>query len=201
MSSSSRQRTVRWLCRLYGVMLFAYPVGFRQRYSREMAVVFRDQARDVMELGGGWALAPFMLRVIGDWFHTTLQENTDMSTPLSTLRWFAALPLAILAGAVPERALALFIRPFPQVWILGTIAFLMAAAFVTVGVLVVPSRKDSVARIALGVVVFWAAASSALGAFNWAATPFIWGGCILLGGVVAYLPWRLRLQPSNAVHA
>ena len=56
MSSSSQQRTVRWLCRLYGVMLFAYPVGLRQRYSREMAVVFRDQVRDVMKLGGGWAL-------------------------------------------------------------------------------------------------------------------------------------------------
>jgi hypothetical protein len=201
MSASSQQRTVRWLCRFYSVMLFAYPVGLRQRYSREMAVVFRDQVRDVMELGGGWALAPFMLRVIGDWFHTTLQENADMSTQLSTLRWFAALPLAILAGAVPQTVLALFITPFPPVWILGTIAFLMAAGFVTVGVLVVPSRKDSVARIALGVVVFWAAASMALGAFNWRATPLIGGGCILLGGVVAYLPWRFFVPSSNRVHA
>ena len=201
MSASSQQRTVRWLCRFYSVMLFAYPVGFRQRYSREMAVVFRDQAREVMEYGGGWALAPFVLRVIGDWFHTALRENTDMRTSFSTLRWFAALPLAILAGAVPERILALFIAPFPQVWILGTIAFLMAAAFVTVSVLVVPSRKDSVARIALAVVAFWSAASLTLGAFNWATTPLVWGGCILLGGVVAYLPWRLRLLPRNAVHA
>jgi hypothetical protein len=182
-------------------MLFAYPVGFRQRYSREMAVVFRDQARDVMELGGGWALAPFMLRVIGDWFLTTWQENTDVSTNLSTLRWFAALPLAILAGAVPQWILALFIGYFPPVWILGTIAFSMAAAFVTVGVLVVPSRKDSVARIALAVVAFWSAASITLGAFNWRATPLVWGGCVLLGGVVAYLPWRLRLLPRSAVHA
>ena len=72
--------------------------------------------------------------------------------------------------------------------------FLMAAAFVSVGVSVVPGRKDSVARIALAVVVVLATWFVVVGAIRMAMTPVVWGVCALLGGVLAYLPWRLHAR-------
>ena len=200
MLSSSQERLLRWLCRIYGLMLLAYPSTFRREYSREMTLLFWNRARDVVQNVGSWALLPFMLRISWDWLHTTLRESTNMATSLPALRWFAALPLAILAAAATQPIVGFFMTDFHHVWILASVGFfLMAAAFVSVGVWVAPSRKDSVARIGLGVVVFWGAVSIALGALNMAATPLVWGVCILLGGVAGYLPWR-RHESSQALH-
>lgn len=197
----SQERLLDRLCRFYAVMLLAYPSAFRREYSREMLVVFRTHSREVITNGGGWGLLPFMLRVILDWMQTTLQERTDMATPTRQLRWFAALPLAILAGYAALRMVGAFIRDFHLMWVWTNAAFfLMSAAFVSVGVSVAPDRKDSVARIALSVVVVAGVSFIALGAVSSAMTPFWWGICTLLGGAVAYLPWR-RHQPLNALEA
>src|SRR6185369_14557142 len=51
MLSSSQDRWLRWLCRVYGLMLWAYPPDFRGDYRREMLVVFRTGARDVRQRG------------------------------------------------------------------------------------------------------------------------------------------------------
>ena len=124
-----------------------------------------------------------------------------MATHIRQLRWFAALPLAMLAGYAALRMVAFFIRDFHLVWVWTDAAFfLMSAAFVSVGVWVAPGRKDSVARIALSVVVVGGASFMALGAVSRAMTPLWWGVCTLLGGAVAYLPWR-RHQPSEALEA
>ena len=154
----SEERLLDRLCRIYGVMLLAYPSGFRREYSREMVVVFRTSARDVVRTKGGWGLLPFMLRIILDWLHTTLPESTNMATYTRQLRWFAALPLAMLAGYAAQRMVGRDFYPEHQhdplvrVWTDAAL-FLMSAAFVSVGVWVAPDRKDSVARIALSVVV------------------------------------------------
>jgi len=196
----SEERLLDRLCRIYGVMLLAYPPGFRREYSREMVVVFRTSARDVLRTEGGWGLLPFMLRIILDWLHTTLRESTTMATHIRQLRWFAALPLAMLAGYAAVQMVGRDFHPEhqqdPLVWVWTDAAFfLMSAAFVSVGVWVAPDRKDSVARIALSVVVVGGAWFVAVGAWNRAMTPLWWGVCALLGGAVAYLPWR-RHQPS-----
>jgi hypothetical protein len=197
MLSSSQERLLRWLCRIYGLMLLAYPSPFRREYSREMAVVFRTRARDVLN-EGRWALLPFMLHVSWDWLYTTLRESTNMATSIRALRWFAALPLAMLAADAAQRIVGFVVRTdFHHLWIRADVTFFfMAAAFVSVGVWVVPSRKDSIARIALSVVVSCAALFIAWGAVNMAVTPLSWGVCILLGGVAGYLP-RLRHQSSQ----
>ena len=176
MLSSSQERLLRWLCRIYRLMLLAYPSTFRREYSREMVVVFRTRARDVMQRDGSSALLPFMRHISLDWLHTTLRESTDMTRSMPTFRWFAALPLAMLSALAVLRLagafMALTARKGPPYDIRRGLLwadvglFLMAAAFVGVGVWVAPGRKDAVARIALSVVVF--------------------------GGVVAYLPWRPR---------
>src|SRR5450759_3746246 len=83
MLSPSQERLLRWLCRIYGAMLLAYPSAFRHTYGREMAVVFRDRARDVVAHDGGWALLPFMLHIGWDWFHTTLRETAIIRKALT----------------------------------------------------------------------------------------------------------------------
>ena len=200
MLSSSQDRWLRWLCRVYGLMLWAYPPDFRSDYRREMLVAFRTGARDVMQREGSAALLPFMRHVSWDWLYTTLRERTTMTTSMPALRWGAALPLAIVAAVAVMRLdgfiLGFNTLPdhdhFPDFHRVGTNVgfFLMAAAFVSVGVSVVPGRKDSVARIALAVVVVLATWFVVVGAIRMAMTPVVWGVCALLGGMLAYLPWR-----------
>ena len=202
MLSSSQDRWLRWLCRVYGLMLWAYPPDFRGDYRREMLVVFRTGARDVIQREGSAALLPFMWHVSWDWLYTTLRERTTMTTSMPALRWVAALPLAILAAVAVMRLdgfiLGFNVAPdhgFHRVAIWTNVGFfLMAAAFVSVGVSVVPGRKDSVARIALAVVVVLATWFVVVGAIRMAMTPVVWGVCALLGGVLAYLPWRLHAR-------
>jgi hypothetical protein len=202
MLSSSQDRWLRWLCRVYGLMLWAYPPDFRGDYRREMLVVFRTGARDVMQREGSAALLPFMRHVSWDWLYTTLRERTTMTTSMPALRWVAALPLAILAAVAVMRLdgfiLGFNVVPdhdFHRVAIWTNVGFfLMAAAFVGVGVSVVPGRKDSVARIALAVVVVLATWFVVMGAIRMAMTPVVCGVCALLGGVLAYLPWRLHAR-------
>ena len=200
MLSSSQDRWLRWLCRVYGLMLWAYPPDFRGDYRREMLVVFRTGARDVMQREGSAALLRFMRHVSWDWLYTTLRERTTMTTSMPALRWGAALPLAIVAAVAVMRLDGFILGfntfpdhdHFPDFHRVGTNVgfFLMAAAFVSVGVSVVPGRKDSVARIALAVVVVLATWFVVVGAIRMAMTPVVWGVCALLGGMLAYLPWR-----------
>ena len=205
MLSPSQERWLSRLCRVYSAMLITYPSAFRREYGREMMIVFRTQAREVMQNESGWRLLPFMLRLTSDWIKTTFQESTSMARLTHTLRWFAALPAAILAGAAALRAIG-FLTPmyvdlfngFHLVWVwMGLGLFLMAAAFVTVGVWLAPNRRSSVGRIALTVVGIGGGLLVILGAVTGAMTPLLWGICTLLGGVVGYLPWRSR-QPSPA---
>jgi hypothetical protein len=202
MLSSSQDQWLRWLCRVYGLMLWAYPPDFRGDYRREMLVVFRTGARDVMQREGSAALLPFMRHVSWDWLYTTLRERTTMTTSMPALRGGAALPLAMLAAVAVVRLdgfiLGFNVAPGHDVHrvVIGTNVgfFLMAAAFVSVGASVVPGRKDSVARIALAVVVVLATWFVVVGAIRMAMTPVACGVCALLGGMLAYLPWRPRAR-------
>jgi hypothetical protein len=48
MLSSSQRRLLRGIGRVYWLLLFAYPVTFRNEYGHEMAFTFCDRARDVV---------------------------------------------------------------------------------------------------------------------------------------------------------
>ena len=114
-------------------------------------------------------------------------------TLVSRLRWIAALPLAIVAGYAAPWLSAYFIQDIREALILAYfIAFFMAAVFITVGVSVVPTRRDAVARIALAVVVVLALTLMTIGALKRASPAFLLGACGLVGGGLAYLPWRLH---------
>ena len=190
---ASTQRVLRAICNIYGLMLLAYPDDFRSTYGREMLLALRNRAHDVLEGGSGFDLFAFVVHVSGDWMITALKENAMTGTLVSRLRWIAALPLAIVAADAAPRLSGYFIQDIRQAWIVAYfIAFFMAAVFITVGVCVVPTRRDAVARIALAVVVVLALTLMTIGALNRASPAFLLGACGLLGGGLAYLPWRLH---------
>jgi hypothetical protein len=80
MLSSSQRRLLRWLCRIYGLMLLTYPPAFRHQYGHEMTLVFNNRAQDIVQREGGWALWPFMLHIGWDWLQTVAREQKDVET-------------------------------------------------------------------------------------------------------------------------
>lgn len=147
---ASTQRVLRAICNIYALMLLAYPADFRSKYGHEMLLALRNRAHDVLEGGSGSDLFAFVVHVSGDWVITALKENAMTGTLVSRLRWIAALPLAIVAADAAPRLSVYFIQDIREAWIVAYfIAFFMAAVFITVGVCVVPTRRDTVARIAL----------------------------------------------------
>jgi hypothetical protein len=133
------------------------------------------------------------------------------------LRWVAALPLAMLAigtegllmdfigrsvelpSVYPDPThfhtqLELTLRYYVLQGVVAASFFVPAWTFVTVGVWVSPTRKNVVALVALAVVVV-------VGVLMMGAPdrPAIWlGGCIVVGGLAAYWPWRERRKADSA---
>ena len=66
----------RVLCRIYSVLLRAYPSNFRQRYGAEMTRVFRDRCRDAQKQSAG-ALVHFGMRSLSDWLSSVAREWTS----------------------------------------------------------------------------------------------------------------------------
>jgi hypothetical protein len=197
MLAPAQEQWLQRLTRLYTVMLLAYPAHFRREYGHEMVVFFRTHVRREMREGSTWRLVQFLVRVTLDWVVTVGQGRISLS---HACRWLLALPLAMVAGVVAQRAVTLtwlaLVPGWDYAWAWTSLAFfVMSSAFVAVGVAVSPARKDAVARIALGVVMAGSAGFIVLGAWHVAATPVAWGLAIALGGLTSFLSWR-RARPS-----
>ena len=65
---------LRWMNRIFRLLLLAYPADFRRQYGREMAQVFRDAARDGAPFGS------YTLHILWDWFEAVVHERTDTMT-------------------------------------------------------------------------------------------------------------------------
>lgn len=63
-------------CRLYSMMLFAYPAEFRREYAEPMKQLFRDRYRDVAATTGALKILRFVTMVMTDWMRTTIRERT-----------------------------------------------------------------------------------------------------------------------------
>jgi signal peptidase I len=61
------------LCRIYAVLLYAYPREFRARFGDEMQQVFRDRCRAVAQ--GHGHLLRFLLVSVKDWLTTVFKER------------------------------------------------------------------------------------------------------------------------------
>jgi len=65
----------RWFCRVYLVMLYAYPREFRLQFGGEMQQLFRDRCRQVARTPGAWNWLRFAIHSAADWFSTLFQER------------------------------------------------------------------------------------------------------------------------------
>jgi signal peptidase I len=66
---------MRWFCRVYLVMLYAYPREFRLQFGGEMQQLFRDRCRQMTRTPGRWHWLGFALRSAADWMSTMFQER------------------------------------------------------------------------------------------------------------------------------
>jgi signal peptidase I len=62
-------------CRLYSVLLYAYPPEFRREYGRSMEQLFRDRCRDVARRPGELTPFRFAAQVMSDWLRTSVRER------------------------------------------------------------------------------------------------------------------------------
>ena len=62
-------------CRIYSVLLYAYPREFRLQYGAAMQQVFRDRCRDLARTADPLALLRFALHLTADWLTTTVREG------------------------------------------------------------------------------------------------------------------------------
>ena len=64
------------LCRVYSVMLFAYPREFRLQYGVEMQQFFHDRCRELVRANAGSGVwFRFGLRNVADWIVSTVRER------------------------------------------------------------------------------------------------------------------------------
>jgi len=66
---------VRFLCRIYSVLLYAYPREFRLEYGGEMAQLFRDHCSHLARAHDRQRLIRFGLLSAADWLTTTIKER------------------------------------------------------------------------------------------------------------------------------
>jgi hypothetical protein len=66
---------VRRLCRMYDVLLHAYPRDFRSRYGSEMAQVFRISCRRLSQTRGRAVVLRFALSTAEDWLVSISRER------------------------------------------------------------------------------------------------------------------------------
>lgn len=71
----SKRTFVRWLSRIYAVMLYAYPREFRLEYGGEMQQVFRDRCDYLTRTAGMGRTLRFALLSWTDWMSTTMVER------------------------------------------------------------------------------------------------------------------------------
>jgi len=128
--------------RVYGLLLLAYPAGFRREYGEEMARVFRDLYQESRR-SGGFRLVMFWLHILADVAASASGEHMETLLHPSRERrpravWvaFAGAALALLFGAEALlRSLARSLpalgpdtRPVPEVFLLVIIAAILPVA-------------------------------------------------------------------------
>jgi signal peptidase I len=64
-------------CRIYSLLVLAYPREFRRDYRRPMEQLFRDRCRDLARAGGSRPMVLFALRTLADWFRTAIREHAS----------------------------------------------------------------------------------------------------------------------------
>jgi signal peptidase I len=99
---------VRFLVRVYSVLLYAWPREFRLAYGGEIKQVFRDRCRYVKRTGDGHTkLLHFAMMTAADWMSTTFRERGE-----SLRQAIAAARKPVARGSVAEWSMTILIYLF-----------------------------------------------------------------------------------------
>ncbi len=83
------------LCRVYAILLYAYPREFRNRFGAEMRQVFRDRCG--VAAANPATLIPFFLATARDWFLSSTKERiANMTMTIWQRRAARCLGVAVL---------------------------------------------------------------------------------------------------------
>jgi len=67
-------------CRLYGLMTWMYPASLRREYRREMLLIFKNTAQDVLDEGSVLSVILFVIHTAVDWLRTLALERDQPAT-------------------------------------------------------------------------------------------------------------------------
>jgi signal peptidase I len=115
---------MRWFCRVYLVMLYAYPRDFRLQFGGEMQQLFRDRCRHMTRTPGRWHWLRFAVQSAADWMSTMFQERMDAVREITVQgcanKTFGAVRTVWSAGRRTQP------RGFVAEWAMTLIVFLSA---------------------------------------------------------------------------
>jgi signal peptidase I len=115
---------MRWFCRLYLVMLYAYPREFRLQFGGEMQQLFRDRCRQMTRTPGRWHWLRFAMQSADDWVSTMFQERMaavrDITVQDCANKTFQVVRTVWSAGRKTQP------RGFVSEWAMTLIVFLFA---------------------------------------------------------------------------
>ncbi len=71
----SERHLAKWMTRVYGLLLWAYPATFRRRFGEDMRLIFRDLCRDTLAESGKVGLLLLVLHTLLDLTTSALREQ------------------------------------------------------------------------------------------------------------------------------
>lgn len=115
---------MRWFCRVYLVMLYAYPRDFRLQFGGEMQQLFRDRCRQMTRTPGRWHWLRFAIQSAADWVSTIFHERTAAVRQISVQEYASkSFQVVRTVWSVGRRTQP---RGFVAEWAMTLIVFLFA---------------------------------------------------------------------------
>jgi hypothetical protein len=105
-SGTRHSGALKLLERVHRLLLLAYPSEFRVRYGREMQLLFRNHAKEVVGRRKRLALMSYTAHVLWDLTRSTVRERYEMvrlAHVVATLQGMLILPAALFLSAVALR--------------------------------------------------------------------------------------------------
>ena len=131
----SQSSEMRWLCRAYGALMYAYPREFRLEYGAAMQQVFRDRCRDAARSRGHFGVLRFALHTAADWVTTTVRENALPRVAVEQVR-------AVWSAGHRQAP-----RGFVSEWLVTILLYLFAATTLVQAYVVPTASMEGTVRI------------------------------------------------------
>jgi signal peptidase I len=136
---------MRWFCRAYMLMLYAYPREFRLQFGGEMQQLFRDRCRQMSRTPGRWPWFRFAVQSAADWISTLFQERMaavrELTVQECVQKSFQVVRTVWSAGRRTQP------RSFVAEWAMTLIVFLFATTTMVQAYVVPTGSMESTVMI------------------------------------------------------